>query len=110
MIVGLLLLVVAYAGNPQAAFARVVTYFGGGTGSTGGASGASSGSAAVPGYKIPSGAAKLVANQSAPVTPGITSTGKPTVVIPVQDLSPWQQFVHFLTSNDPFYNSGVAKP
>lgn len=101
-----MLLLVAYAGNPQAAFAKVVNYFGGSSGSS--QAPAETGAAA-PDYTIPQKVQKKVANHSAPVTPGITATGAPDVQVPVQDLSTWGQFVHFLTSNDPFYHAGVVK-
>lgn len=103
--IGLVLLLVAYEGNPAAAFARVTSYLGGKSSTTPGQTGQPSPKAVS--YVVPAGVKQdVVANPTQPITPTV-SGGKPATAVPVADLTGWAAFWHWLQTDNPFNDTQI---
>lgn len=113
VLIGFVLLLIAFTGNPQVVFAKVVNYLSGGkigSGSTTGSNGQAPATVQNTSVVLP----KNVRSTLNPgqindnITTGVQN-GQTTYQVPASDLNGWNGFVHWVQTHDPFFNSGVAK-
>lgn len=112
--IGLALLVVAYQGSPSAILAKITGWLTAG-GSTSAGSVTTAGAPATPAATpaVTTGGKKPAVKRPAASSPSggiptITPSGQPATLVPVTSLTPWQKFVHWVQSNNPFNHGGVA--
>lgn len=121
VIIGLILLLVAYTGNPAQLFGRFVSWLGGGSSSAGVSNVSTSGLGVsqIPGSKtgttpppaLPSTVKPTVRNNSGTTTvlvPGAGGKKQIAYVIPSGNLTAWGSILQWVRTHDPFWNSGPA--